>query len=129
SCGSSRFVPTTARLVRGRLRNCRRLEQAERVAVEILEDRLNAVGLLLWLAAEADAAPFQRLIVGAAVVGEKDPGGSLANALADLLGELLAVHRWHWRLQEYLEIGLPGGGDGQPAHAGAEGDIRAFLQT
>src|SRR5579864_5003341 len=67
------------------------LEQAERVAVEIMEHRLHPIRLIGWHGHELDPAPRERLVVALAIICVEDPRGALPNPVEHLLAFLRVV--------------------------------------
>ena len=108
------------------------LGEPERVARRVVEARVDAVGALLGLLGELDAARLELLVVRAHVVGgeEERAGEALGGEVEDLLARLVVEHRLAGDGHQHDgEVGWLGGADGEPAevaHLG-HGDVGADL--
>ena len=115
-----------------RRRQLRHLGEPERVARRVVEARVDAVGALLGLLGELDAARLELLVVRAHVVGgeEERAGEALGREVEDLLARLVVEHRLAGDGHQHDgEVGLARGADGEPAevaHLG-HGDVGADL--
>src|SRR5262249_6433984 len=125
-------LDASGRRARGRPRRERRstapeLEEAVRVAVQVLGDRRAAPGHVLGLVAELDAAGGEGRVLRTAVVGLDDPGGAEADLREHPLGDLGSLEGPAGPLQDDRRVAALGP-DGEPAEV-AHSLVLAFLHA